>query len=210
MATQLNLQKTVKRRRITKVRSQKATNKQWKQIKRPTVNKTKVPTIKTKVSATLDLNVNFFNALDGVYNSYWLGKLINMLVTQGKKKVVARHTRRSLAVLKYARTTNPLLLLLEIIDKIKPSFRLRNYIVRRVQVKEYPIVTFRSRQLIIALHWLKLEIRNTHQLKSSLADRIANVLLNFTSTPKNNLVKKRVEYTKRIVAGQFNIRYTWK
>jgi len=75
-----------------------------------------------------------------------------MLLVQGKKKVATKHIHRSLVVIKYARTTNPLLLLLEIIDKIKPSFRLRNYIVRRVQVKEYPIVTFRSRQLIIALH----------------------------------------------------------
>ena len=209
MATKRNLQKVVKLQKIARIKSPKVT-KQQKQVKRTTYSKTKILAIKTKESTTFDLNVNFFSALEGVYSSYWLGKLINMLLVQGKKKVATKHMHRSLVVIKYARTTNPLLLLLEIIDKIKPSFRLRNYIVRRVQVKEYPIVTFRSRQLIIALHWLKLEIYNTYQLKSSLADRITSVLLNFVSAPKNSLIKKRLEYTKRIIAGQFNIRYTWK
>jgi ribosomal protein S7 len=131
-----------------------------------------------------------------------------MLVVKGGKKTITKHIYNSFAVIKYKRSVNPLLLLLEIIDKVKPSFRLRNYIVRRVQIKEYPIVTFRSRQLMIALHWLKAEIRSTRQLKSSLMNKIADVFLNFEPTSKNNLVKKRLEYTKRIVAGQFNIRYT--
>jgi hypothetical protein len=43
-------------------------------------------------------------------------------------------------------------MLLEILDKIKPTFRLRNYIVRRTIIKEYPVVAMRSRQLILAIH----------------------------------------------------------
>jgi len=32
-------------------------------------------------------NIQYFKIVDGVYSSYWLGKLINMFILKGKKKV---------------------------------------------------------------------------------------------------------------------------
>ena len=138
-----------------------------------------------------------------------MGKLITTLLHEGKKKLVSRYLYKAFAIVKYTFKSNPLIILLEILDKIKPNFRLRNYIVRRVIVKEYPIVTLRSRQYILAIHWLKLEIQTgSDRLEASLADKIAARLIDFTRNPKkNSLVKKRTDYTKRIIAGQFNIRY---
>ncbi len=100
----------------------------------------------------LPLNIDFYNAMEGVYSSYWAGKLISTLQLSGKRKTVARHFYKAAAVLKLSLGSNPLLLLLEILDKIKPTFRLRNYIVRRTIIKEYPIVVLRPRQLILAVH----------------------------------------------------------
>ena len=56
------------------------------------------------------------------------------------------------ALLKFSLAVSPLLIFLETLDKIKPNFRLRNYIVRRTIIKEYPIVVLRPRQLILAVH----------------------------------------------------------
>ena len=95
------------------------------------------------------------------------------------------------------------------LDKIKPSFRLRNYIVRRVIIKQYPVVALRPRLYMIALHWFKEEVQAAHQFGLPLSGKIVQKFLDFRASPKrNNLVKKRAEYTKRIIAGQFNIRYT--
>lgn len=101
---------------------------------------------------SMPLNIDFYNVVDGVYTSYWAGKLISTLQRDGKKKIVAKHFYKAAAMIKLSLGTSPLLLLLETLDKIKPSFRLRNYIVRRTIIKEYPIVVLRPRQLILAVH----------------------------------------------------------
>lgn len=74
-----------------------------------------------------------------------------MLTRSGNKKTSAREVYRAFAIVKYSLGYNPLLLFLETLDKIKPFLRLRNYIVRRVIIKEYPIVSSRSRQFLVAL-----------------------------------------------------------
>lgn len=101
---------------------------------------------------------------------------------------------------------------METLDKIKPTFRLRNRIQRRGIIKEYPIVVLRPRQLILAVHWLKEEIQTDSGIfGASLGSEIAGRLLDFKLNPrKNNLVKKRNEYTKRTIKAQFNIRYNFK
>jgi len=169
-----------------------------------------VPAFLYKAAST-DLNIDFFTAADGVYSSYWVGKLTNTLLRRGNKKAVSRHIYRSFAILKYTSGVSPLIFLLEVLDKIKPTFRLRNYIVRRVIVKEYPIVTLRPRQFMIAVHWLKEEIQSSSGYgEQSLAEKISQKLLNFKiNTKKNNLIKKRTDYTKRTIKAQFNIRYNW-
>ena len=101
---------------------------------------------------------------------------------------------------------------METLDKIKPTFRLRNRIQRRGIIKEYPIVVLRPRQLILAVHWLKEEIQTGSGIfGASIGSEIAGRLLDFKLNPrKNNLVKKRNEYTKRTIKAQFNIRYNFK
>ena len=160
---------------------------------------------------TLPLNLDFYNVIDGVYSSYWVGKLIAVLQKKGKKKIVTGSVYKAMAAIKLSTGTSPLLTLLETLDKVKPTFRLRNR-VRRTTIKEYPIVVLRPRQLILAIHWIKEEIRSgSSAFGASLASEIAAKLLEFKTNPKkNNLVKKRNEYTKRTIKAQFNVRYNFK
>ena len=161
---------------------------------------------------SLPLNIDFYNVVDGVYTSYWVGKLISTLQREGKKKTIAKHYYKAVTTLKLTFRVNPLLLFLETLDKVKPTFRLRNRILRRGIIKEYPIVVLRPRQLILAVHWLKAEIKaNSAFFGASLASDIAEKLIDFRLNPKkNSLIKKRNEYTQRVIKAQFNIRYNFK
>jgi ribosomal protein S7 len=155
------------------------------------------------------LNIESFALLEGVYSSYWVGKLINSLFYKGNKKTAAKHVYRAFAVVKYAQLVNPLVALLEILDKVKPTFRLRNYVMRRVIIKEFPSVEHHRYHVLTALRWLKSEIQaGSGQFGSSLANEIAKKLLDFrTSLRKNSLVRKRSEHIRRVIKAQFNVRY---
>lgn len=168
--------------------------------------------LKASRPASPALNIDFHRSADGVYVSYWLGKFMNTLLRKGDKKTVAKYIYKAFSQIKFVAASNPLILFLEVLDKIKPTFRLRNYIVRRVIVKEFPIVVLRPRRLILAVHWLKEEVQsNSGKFTTSLDNEIAAKLLDFKSNPKkNNLVKKRNEFTKRTIKAQFNIRYNFK
>ena len=100
----------------------------------------------------IPLNVDFYKSADGVYNSYWLGKLINTLLHDGKRKIVSKQVYKAFTLVKLVTGESPMILFLEILEQIKPLFRLRNYIVRRVIIKEFPIVVLRPRRLILAVH----------------------------------------------------------
>jgi len=46
----------------------------------------------------------------------------------------------------------PVLIILEMLERLKPTFRLRKYIVKRTIVKEYPFVAKESRRYMVAVH----------------------------------------------------------
>lgn len=188
-----------KKNTYKKPKAKKLTNKQLQMLR-------------ASKPASLQLNLDFYQSAEGVYNSYWLGKFINTLLREGKKKTVMRYVYKAMAQIKFTTAANPLILFLEVLDKIKPIFRLRNYIVRRVIIKEFPIAVLRPRRLILAVHWLKDEVQsNSGKFATSLDNEIASKLVEFKLNPKkNNLVKKRNEFTKRIIKAQFNIRYNFR
>ncbi len=70
----------------------------------------------------------------------------------------------------------------------------------------------RPRRLILAVHWLKEEIQaKSGKFGTALDSGIANKLIEFKANPKkNNLIRKRNEFTKRTIKAQFNIRYNFR
>ena len=198
--------------RLTVAKNNSVKKFKRKQLRSKDARQKKILQVIKASTPSTALNVDFYRSVEGIYSSYWLGKLINTLQRGGQRKVIARHVYGALTSLRYSTGANPLLIFLETLDKIKPTFRLRNYIVRRVIIKEYPIVVLRPRRLILAVHWIKEEVQaGTDKFGASLTARIATLLKDFKSNAKkNNLSKKRNEYIKRTVKAQFNIRYTFK
>ena len=170
------------------------------------------PAQPVKTFAHLPLNENFYRVADGLYSSYWVGKIATVLQRDGNKKTIVSQIYKSCVSVRFILNLNPMILMLELLDKIKPSFRLRNYIVRRTIIKEYPVTVLRPRQLILAVHWLKEDLQNTpHSLTASLSQNLTAKLCEFKlNAKKTNLVKKRNDYVKRVVKAQFNTRYNFK
>jgi len=74
-----------------------------------------------------------------------------MFVKEGRKKTAAKHIYKALLQIKYEYREIPVLTLFEVLEKLKPTFRLRQYVVRRTQIKEYPYVAKESRRYMLAL-----------------------------------------------------------
>lgn len=111
------------------------------------LNSNKGVVIKTSTAP----NKNFFKFADGIYTSYWLGRLTNMFVIKGKKKKLAKSMQQALTMLKFKYQAMPLLILYELLEKLKPVFLLRKYKIRRTQLVEYPYVAKNSRRYMKAL-----------------------------------------------------------
>jgi len=136
-----------------------------------------------------------------------------MFITDGKKKTVTKHLHKALIQLKYSFHEMPILIILELLERLKPTFRLRKYIVKRTIIKEYPFVAKESRRYMVALHWVTDEIKIEHKSFSiePFFNRIYLKIGSFKNNPrKNSLIKTRDKNEKHIIDSQFNMRYRWR
>lgn len=167
-----------------------------------------------KPSSMLELNKHFFKYIEGIYSSYWMGRFLNMFVKKGKKKTAAKHLYKALLYAKLQLGSMPMLLLLELLERLKPTFRLRKYVVRRTQLKEYPHVARASRRYMMSVRWLADEIVSEYNPAFSQEPfflRLSNKFVNFYSNPKkHSLTKTRNKHEKTTVKTQFNMRFNWR
>jgi ribosomal protein S7 len=98
-------------------------------------------------------NIKFYNAADGVYNSFWVGKFINYFIRKGKKKTAIKLFHSTLLQLKLTNGTLPLINIIEALEQIRPSFRLSPWYRSGKQIL-YPKVVSRSNQYRLAARWL--------------------------------------------------------
>jgi ribosomal protein S7 len=80
---------------------------------------------------------DFYRVIDGHYSSYWAGKFANSFVVAGHKTMVERELDRTYAHIKLHLNVLALEVLLEKIEKIKPTFKLRS-IIMRGRKREFP------------------------------------------------------------------------
>ena len=149
---------------------------------------------------------------DGVYCSYWVNKLNNAFVKNGKKKKINKHLNGCLLNIKLATRTNPLVLVFEIVDRIKPTFRLSNVFPGKTPLV-YPEVADPKKQYSIAIRWVQLYIlenkSNAGRNTAGFYKHLWSGLEALTATGSNTLTKKRDQYHREAVVLQDNFRYTW-
>jgi len=154
----------------------------------------------------------FHRGLDGLYSSYWTGRLINMLVKKGLKKAAAKRVYTAFLNLKMIQHVLPVLYLFEILDQIKPVFKLDNCFPGRTKVV-FPRIVMRQKQYMVALHWLKGDILEAGQYSARDGNKFSNViysrLLDIHGAPRHTIIKKRNAYLKEAIKLQANVRFTW-
>lgn len=74
-----------------------------------------------------------------------------MFMRQGKKKQIINQVQFAMLLLKFKYQAAPLLILYELLEKLKPVFLLRKYKIRRTQLVEYPYVAKNSRRYMRVL-----------------------------------------------------------
>ena len=150
--------------------------------------------------------------VDGVYCSYWINKFNNAFVKNGKKKKINKHLNRCLLNIKFVNRTSPLVFVFEIVDRIKPTFRLNNVFPGKTPLV-YPEVADPAKQYSIAIRWIQLYILenkfNAGRNTAGLYKHLLSGLGALTANGSNTLIKKRDQYHREAVVLQDNFRYTW-
>jgi len=149
---------------------------------------------------------------NGVYSSYWVNKLGNIFIKKGKKAKIIKYINFSLIQIKLSYHTNPLIFLFEIIENIKPLFKLENTFPGKTAVV-YPKVVNLNKRYSIVIKWIKLYILdNRYNLKRNRIafwKQLNAGIIQLSLLKSNTLIKKRNEYHKNAIDLQENLRYTW-
>ena len=75
--------------------------------------------------------ITYYNFVDGVYNSYWFGKFINMFIKEGKKRKAQALIYTAFDSLKYTYNISAFKMLMNTLNKLRSVFKLRKYKVRK-------------------------------------------------------------------------------
>lgn len=157
-------------------------------------------------------NLNKTLFVDGVYTSYWVSKIGNMFIKKGKKKKTIKHFNKCLLQIKFNNNINPLIYIFEIIDNIKPTFKLEHSFPGKVPVV-YPKTVKLNKRYNVAIRWIQLFILenkyNSIRTIIPFYKQLFNSFNQLATLKSNLLIKKRDQYHQDAVTLQENIRYTW-
>lgn len=144
---------------------------------------------------------------EGFHSSYWLGKLLNSFITSGHKKTVQLELKKIIIYTKIHYRTSFLDILLLVLDKIKPVFKL-NFITIAGKKKEYPVYLIPVKQYKTSVFWLKKLIQKRKE--KYLGIRILSQLLEVKNSRRHFLVKERDDIFRNAVVNRFNARFVYR
>lgn len=147
---------------------------------------------------------DFYRVIEGLYSSYWSGKFINSFMTEGRKNIIEREFDKVCLQMKLHLRTLALEVLLEKIEKIKPTFKLKSIIVGGKK-REFPIFLSPEKQRNSAVRNIQSVVLNRKEWY--LNQRITNELVDLSTVKNHELVKQRDESMREAIKNRFNMRY---
>jgi len=142
---------------------------------------------------------------DPIYNSKLVTKLVNQIMSDGKKGTAQRILYKSFEMIKEKTNEDPIEVFTKAIDNIKPALEVKS---RRVGGANYqvPIEVRSDRSQALALRWLVnySRLRGGH----SMAENLANELVD-ASNGVGAAVKKREDMHKMAEANKAFAHYRW-
>lgn len=149
-----------------------------------------------------------FRTSDGLYQSYWSGKLSSILMNNGHRGRIDRGMKDAYIYVKISSGAFPLEWHLESLEIIKPLFTTKSRVAsKRRKKREYPIFLEPSKRLRLATRWLAefIEARKERHL----SHRIYSELNNIRSSKKHPLTKRRDLFFALAVKNRFNTRFSF-
>jgi small subunit ribosomal protein S7 len=146
--------------------------------------------------------------LDLVYKNKMVAKLINRSMRDGKKSVAAKEVYRALEIIKSEAKEDPLKILSQALDNIRPSMEVRS---RRVGGAAYqvPISVRGIRKDSLAIRWLiaAANSRPSTEFKTYAKKLSAEII--DASKGEGGAVKKRQEVEKVAEANRAFAHFRW-
>ncbi len=145
---------------------------------------------------------------DSKYNSTVVTKLINAIMSDGKKTVAARQVYACLALLKAANKTDELAFLNEALENLKPQMEVRS---RRVGGASYqvPMAVRNERKQTLAIRWLVAAASDRgnsqyHTFAAKLAAEITDA-----HAEAGNAIKKKLDTHRMADANKAFSHFRW-
>ncbi|MDY0230896.1 MAG: 30S ribosomal protein S7 [Candidatus Saccharicenans sp.] len=142
---------------------------------------------------------------DPVYNSTLIGKMINLVLKDGKKSVAEKVVYNTMDILKQKTKEDPLKVVEKAIDNVRPMLETKS---RRVGGATYqvPVEVPEQRSISVGMRWL---IRFSRERSGrSMEEKLSAEILDALSN-KGAAVKKREDTHKMAEANRAFAHYKW-
>lgn len=235
---QKNVKATPKQNPITKAKTSKMNNKKPvvkdkktrggtnNQLIRKTITAARRPIKKYKLPDIVDYrpasqrqgnlkrmqqqHLTLYRAADGVYNSYWVGKLLRMFIREGNISTAEKHVYSALRLLHIETKKPGNQILYEIIELVKPSFGIRNRRVSRRKIKLQPYFMRPEKQYALAIKWIKKEVDFYWKEEPIFYDRILAILEDRSQRVRRFMLDRRANLIQQAVDNKHLVRFTWR
>lgn len=147
---------------------------------------------------------------EGIFNSKWLSKFINCWFFKGEKFKIEKLIYESFFCLKKKFNINGLLLLLEVLEQLKPWIGLklhRSTNQRKSQIQAHPVILTSNIQYRKAIYWLVKSIQLRKEINFSI--RMSNEIKGIVFGEMTNSLKKKKEYYKYAVLFKSVRKFKW-
>lgn len=147
----------------------------------------------------------FYRTIDGYYNSFWVGKLLNKFVKKGQKLTVENKFIKAYYFSKLQLNKNFHNLFLEKIERIRPIFKMKSKLIAGT-LKEYPTVINKDKSRNYATNNFYNSIFNRKEW--NLEQRIINDFIDMNKNKKNHhLIIKHEELLINAINNRFHVRF---
>ena len=145
-----------------------------------------------------------------LFNCQWLYKFISCLSFNGEKFKIERLVYNTFLFLKKFLNINGLLLLLEVLEQLKPWIGLklrRGLKQRKYQIQAHPVILTTNIQYKKAIYWLVKSIFIRKETKFSI--RMSNEIKNIIFSETTNSLKKKKEFYKYAILFKSIRKFKW-
>ncbi|MDZ7587135.1 MAG: 30S ribosomal protein S7 [Patescibacteria group bacterium] len=145
---------------------------------------------------------------DPIYNSRLVAKVINIVMKAGKKTVAQKQVYNALEILKTKTKDDPLNVLRQALDNVKPSMEVRS---RRIGGAAYqvPSPVRGDRKESLSIRWIinaarSRSNREFHRFSAKLAAELLDALNN-----QGGAIEKKTQMTKMAEANKAFSHFRW-